>query len=62
VVVLRPGATATEADLLEHCRGQLAGFESPKAVVFTDALPETVGGKVLKFKLREAHAGLFASS
>jgi len=62
VIVLKPGATATEQELLDHCRGQLAGYESPKGVVFTDALPETVGGKVLKFKLRAQHAGLYASS
>jgi acyl-CoA synthetase (AMP-forming)/AMP-acid ligase II len=62
VIVLKPDAVATEAELIEHCRGQLAGFERPKGVVFTDALPETVGGKVLKFKLREQHAGLFAGS
>jgi acyl-CoA synthetase (AMP-forming)/AMP-acid ligase II len=59
VIVLKPAATATEAELIAHCKAQLAGFETPKGVVFTDALPETVGGKVLKFKLREQHAALY---
>lgn len=33
-------------------RRSLAGFETPKAVVVVDDLPETVGGKVLKYRLR----------
>jgi acyl-CoA synthetase (AMP-forming)/AMP-acid ligase II len=56
VVVLRDGASATEDDLLKHCRASLAGYETPKSVVFAADLPETVGGKVLKYKLRAEHA------
>ncbi|MDA8323752.1 MAG: AMP-binding protein [Actinomycetota bacterium] len=56
VVVRREGQQATEADLIEHCRANLAGYETPKSVVFADDLPETVGGKVLKYKLRERHS------
>ncbi|MYW92879.1 AMP-binding protein [Amycolatopsis rubida] len=59
VVVLRPGADADEAAIIAHCRASLGGYETPKAVVFTDALPETVGGKILKYKLRRHHADLF---
>ncbi len=59
VVVPRPGAVPDEAGLLAFCRERLAGFESPKRVVVADALPETVGGKVLKYKLRATHAGLY---
>ena len=51
-----PGDTPTEAELIAHCRAALAGYETPKSVVFADALPETVGGKVLKYKLRATHA------
>jgi acyl-CoA synthetase (AMP-forming)/AMP-acid ligase II len=57
VVVLREGADASEEDLIKHCRGSLAGYETPKSVVFAADLPETVGGKVLKYKLRVEHAG-----
>jgi acyl-CoA synthetase (AMP-forming)/AMP-acid ligase II len=49
----------TEADLIAYCHDRLAGFETPKRVLFADALPETVGGKVLKYKLREQHAGAY---
>jgi acyl-CoA synthetase (AMP-forming)/AMP-acid ligase II len=57
VVVLREGAEASEEDLIKHCRASLAGYETPKSVVFAADLPETVGGKVLKYKLRAQHAG-----
>ena len=57
VVVLRDGAAASEDELIKHCRASLAGYETPKSVVFAADLPETVGGKVLKYKLRAEHAG-----
>jgi acyl-CoA synthetase (AMP-forming)/AMP-acid ligase II len=57
VVVLREGARASEEDLIKHCRASLAGYETPKSVVFAADLPETVGGKVLKYRLRADHAG-----
>ena len=57
VVVLREGAEVSEQDLIKHCRASLAGYETPKSVVFAADLPETVGGKVLKYKLRVQHAG-----
>ena len=51
-VVLRPGATATGDELVEHCRAQLARFKVPKDVTFLDALPRNPSGKVLKRDLR----------
>jgi acyl-CoA synthetase (AMP-forming)/AMP-acid ligase II len=53
-VVLRPGQHITEQALIAHCRSRLAGFKTPKQVVFLDALPRTPSGKVLKRELREA--------
>ena len=52
VVALRPNATATADELIEHCRRELARFKSPKDVVFVDALPRNPSGKVLKRELR----------
>jgi acyl-CoA synthetase (AMP-forming)/AMP-acid ligase II len=52
-VVLRPNATATPDELVEHCRGQLARFKVPKEVRFLEALPRNPSGKVLKRELRE---------
>jgi hypothetical protein len=51
-----------EAELIAFCRERLAGFETPKAIVVVEALPETVGGKVLKYKLREQFAGHFQAA
>ena len=42
-----------EADLIEHCRQRLAGFKRPRSVVFVNALPRNIMGKVLKRYLRE---------
>ncbi|MES2432515.1 MAG: AMP-binding protein [Pseudomonadota bacterium] len=50
-VELKPGATATETELIAHCRTRLAGFKTPKHVVFAE-LPKTSTGKIQKFELR----------
>jgi fatty-acyl-CoA synthase len=51
-VELKPGAKATEAEIIEHCRSRLAHFKAPRAVVFGQ-LPKTSTGKVQKSALRE---------
>jgi fatty-acyl-CoA synthase len=56
-VVLRPGQGITEQALIAHCRSRLAGFKTPKQVVFLDALPRNPSGKVLKRELREINSG-----
>ncbi len=60
VVVLGPGAEASEAELIEHCRERLAGYKKPSAVVFAEAIPRNAAGKVLKRQLREEHTALFS--
>ncbi len=52
-VVLKPGAAATDAELIAFSRQRLAHFKCPRTVVFTDAIPRTTGGKVDKKLLRE---------
>jgi fatty-acyl-CoA synthase len=52
LVVLREGHDATEADLIEHCRGSLAHFKCPKSVELRQELARTATGKLQKFKLR----------
>jgi acyl-CoA synthetase (AMP-forming)/AMP-acid ligase II len=59
VVVRGPGAEPKPTEIIAFCRTLLAGYETPKDVVFVDDLPETVGGKVLKYKLRAGHARHF---
>jgi fatty-acyl-CoA synthase len=52
-VVLKPGRDdLTEGGLIAHCRSRLAGFKTPKEIVFLDALPRNPSGKVLKRQLR----------
>ena len=51
-VELKPGRSATEAELIEHCRQLLARFKCPKGVVFAE-IPKTSTGKIQKFRLRE---------
>jgi fatty-acyl-CoA synthase len=51
-VELKPGRTATEAELIDHCRSLLARFKCPKAVVFAE-IPKTSTGKIQKFVLRQ---------
>jgi acyl-CoA synthetase (AMP-forming)/AMP-acid ligase II len=59
LVVLRAGAEATEADLIEHCRARLAHFKCPTSVEMRADLPRTATGKLQKFRLREPYwAGL----
>jgi long-chain acyl-CoA synthetase len=52
-VVLRPGQTASERDLIDYCRSQLADFKRPRRVTFLPELPRNPTGKVLKRELRE---------
>lgn len=58
IVVLREPASAEEAlsaELLAFAAERLAKYKVPKSVVFTDSLPRTGAGKVLKSALRERH-------
>ncbi|MQG11468.1 MAG: hypothetical protein FI716_08185 [SAR202 cluster bacterium] len=53
VVQLHVDASATEAELIEHCRGEIGGFELLKSMDFIDTLPRNASGKALKRELRE---------
>jgi acyl-CoA synthetase (AMP-forming)/AMP-acid ligase II len=57
VAVVVPSApdAVSEAELIAFARERLARFEAPKVVHLVDALPETVGGKVMKYRLREQY-------
>jgi len=51
-VELRNGSAATEAEIIEHCRAEMARFKVPKQVIF-GSLPMTSTGKIQKFMLRD---------
>lgn len=56
-VELKDGASADEAQLIAFARERLAGFKTPKKVVFQE-LPKTSTGKIQKFELRKTAADL----
>jgi long-chain acyl-CoA synthetase len=56
VVVLKPDQTATEQEIIDYCRNEIAVFKCPRKVVFRDALPKNNTGKVLRRELRESVA------
>jgi len=56
-VVLRPGTTATRADLVAHCREHLAAYKIPRAVQFVDEVPITASGKIMRRLLKDYDDG-----
>lgn len=57
IVVLKPEENLTREALIEWCQGKLARFKTPRDVVFTEEIPRTPTGKVLKRILREKFNG-----
>jgi long-chain acyl-CoA synthetase len=56
VVVLKPGASAGEEELIEHCRGLIARYKCPRGIEFrTGPLPLSGSNKVLKTELRRPY-------
>jgi fatty-acyl-CoA synthase len=53
VIALKPGAQATEEEIIRYSRGRLAHFKAPKKVDFVEALPRGGTGKILKNQVRE---------
>jgi len=58
-VIPKAGATLTEADIQDHCRGRIARHKIPRYVAFVTSYPMTASGKIQKYKLREQAAGLW---
>ncbi|MCY1520406.1 Long-chain-fatty-acid--CoA ligase FadD13 [compost metagenome] len=54
-VVVKAGAQVTVEELIEHVKGRLGRFKVPKSVVFVEALPVSVVGKVLRRQVREKY-------
>ena len=56
VVQLKEGHEATEAQLIDYCRGRLASYKVPRYVQFVSEYPLTPAGKVKKFVLQHQYA------
>jgi len=60
-VILQEGATLTEEEVRDYCRGQISRHKIPKYVFFVDTFPMTGSGKIQKFKLKELSLQLLAA-
>jgi long-chain acyl-CoA synthetase len=60
-VKLKPGAQASEAEIIEHCRNSLGGFQVPKMVRIVEEMPMTATGKLRKVELRQAFGDYFVA-
>jgi len=57
-LVLKPGQTATENDIIDFCKQNIAHYKSPKTVDFLEELPKVGSGKIFKKGLREQYLKL----
>jgi len=55
LVVLRPGASTSETELIAFCKDRLASFKKPRSVEFVPDLPKSANNKVLRRELRERY-------
>jgi len=60
-VKLKPGASASDAEIIEHCKQHLGGFQVPKLVRIVQEMPMTATGKLRKVELRNEFADYFAT-
>ena len=56
-MVVRRGHELSEREVKDHVKANLAGYKTPRDVVFVDELPRNATGKVLKRELREDPSG-----
>jgi len=56
-VVVRKDATLQERDVIDFCRGRLAGYKMPRGVAFVSEIPRNPSGKILKRILRDQFPG-----
>ena len=56
-VVLKPGQTTTDAEIMEFVAGQVAHYKQLRRVTFVESVPKSPSGKILRRQLREQPAG-----
>jgi acyl-CoA synthetase (AMP-forming)/AMP-acid ligase II len=61
VVVLKPGETATEEEIIQHCKQHIARYKAPKSIDFLSELPKTGSGKIFKKGLKEKYGAQLSS-
>ena len=55
--ILKPGAAVSRADLVAHCRAQLAAYKVPRALQFVTSVPTTSSGKIMRRMLKDVDDG-----
>jgi long-chain acyl-CoA synthetase len=55
ILVLKSGASASAAEIIEFCKMNLAGYKKPRSVEFWESLPKTGSGKIMKNEIREKY-------
>ena len=55
VLVLKPGETATEEEIIKYCKQYMARYKAPKSIDFISELPKTGSGKIFKKGLKERY-------
>ena len=58
VVVLRPGSTTGERELIEHCRARMASYKKPQRITFVEQMPTLATGKVDKVTVRRIYTSV----
>jgi acyl-CoA synthetase (AMP-forming)/AMP-acid ligase II len=53
VIVPKKGEQLSAEEIMDYCTGKMAGYKKPRSVIFTDELPLSPVGKVLRAKIRE---------
>jgi long-chain acyl-CoA synthetase len=61
-VVLKPGTSSSEAEILDFCRPHLAAYKLPRSVRFVPDLPKTSTGKIMRRELRTLDVDAVATS
>ena len=55
IIVLKEGYEADEQEIIEFCRGKMAGYKKPKSVDFASDLPKSSAGKILKTEIKNRY-------
>ncbi|HAE93156.1 MAG TPA: acyl-CoA synthetase, partial [Hyphomonas atlantica] len=55
IIVVKPGESPTQEDIIAYARERIAGYKCPKTVEFIEALPRNPSGKILRKDLREVY-------
>jgi acyl-CoA synthetase (AMP-forming)/AMP-acid ligase II len=55
IVVVKPGHSVSDQELIQYVRQRLAHFKCPSSIEFVESLPRNAAGKVIKRQLREPY-------